>query len=81
MWEIFLHLKPKLFLVLPGFGKVKAANNVIAAIEAAKDVSLARLITGLSIDQVGEETAILLAQNFKTIAGVRTASKKKASGH
>ena len=69
-------LKAEALLVLPGF-KVKAANNVIAAIEAAKDVSLARLITGLSIDQVGEETAILLAQNFKTIAGVRTASKEE----
>ena len=63
-------------LVLPGF-KTKAANNVIAAIEAAKNVTLARLLTGLSIDQVGEETAILLAQNFKTIEGVKTAAKEE----
>jgi DNA ligase (NAD+) len=35
---------------------------------------LSRLITGLSIPQVGEETAILLAQNFKTVEKVAEAS-------
>lgn len=68
-------LEAEALLILPGF-KTKAANNVIAAITAAKNVTLARLLTALSIDQVGEETAILLAQNFKTIEGVKHASKE-----
>jgi len=69
-------LKAESLLLLPGF-KTRAADNVIAAIKAAKNVSLARLLIGLSIDQVGEETALLLAQNFKTIEGVKTASKEE----
>ncbi len=54
------------FLTLDGF-KEKAAQNAFAAIQKAKTVSLARLLIGLSVEHVGEETAYLLAKNFSTI--------------
>jgi NAD-dependent DNA ligase len=40
-------------------------------------VPLARLITGLSIPHVGEETAILLAEHFKTIDDIAFASEEE----
>ncbi len=60
------------FLLLPGF-KDKSADNAIRAIANARTVPLARLLVGLSIEQVGEETAKLLARNFSTIQSVRKA--------
>jgi len=50
---------------LERFGE-KSIENLLQAIEKAKDVSLARFIASLSIPQVGEETAIDLANHFKT---------------
>ena len=60
---------------LPGF-KEKAAENVISAIEKARTVPLHRLLVGLSIDNVGEETAHLLADRFGSIAGVQSATEE-----
>lgn len=61
-------------LSLPKFGEVKA-QKVITAIRAAqKDVPLERLITALSIPQVGEETARDLAAHFGTIQKLRSAA-------
>jgi DNA ligase (NAD+) len=54
-------------LTLEGFAEVSAKKLIESIKKTAKEVTLARLITGLSIAQVGEETAILLARNFKTI--------------
>jgi DNA ligase (NAD+) len=61
-------------LTLEGFAEV-SAKKLIESIQRATNppaggVPLSRLITGLSIPQVGEETAILLAQNFKTIDAI-----------
>lgn len=53
------------FLTLPGF-KDKSAQNAYDAITKARRVTLSRLLIGLSIDQVGEETARLLVQHFPT---------------
>ena len=53
-------------LTLEGFRDV-SAKKLVAAIQKARRVELARLIVGLSIPQVGEETAILLAQRFRTV--------------
>lgn len=53
-------------LALPGF-KEKSADNLLSAIEKAKTVSLDRFLVGLSIDHVGEETALLLAREFRTL--------------
>ncbi len=60
---------------LPSF-KEKSAINAIEAIAAARQQPLHRLLIGLSIDMVGEETAILLAQEFGSIAILRQASEE-----
>jgi DNA ligase (NAD+) len=62
-------------LLLPRFAE-KSADNLLSAIQKAKKVSLARFIIGLSVPQVGEETAYLLAQNFKTIHDLHKAIKE-----
>jgi DNA ligase (NAD+) len=48
---------------LPGFAEL-AAQNLIKGIRARKKVTLDRLLIGLSIDHVGEETARDIAQHF-----------------
>ncbi len=58
---------------LPGF-KLKAAENVVNALETAKTVSLHRFLVGLSIDNIGEETARLLADTFGSLPGIQHAS-------
>ncbi|MEX0930841.1 MAG: NAD-dependent DNA ligase LigA [Candidatus Paceibacterota bacterium] len=60
---------------LPGF-KERAAQNVIEAIEAARFVPLHRLLIGLSIEHIGEETARLIADQCGTIEAVKSASKE-----
>lgn len=45
----------------------KSADNLLAAIESKKTISLSRFIVALSIPHVGEETARDLAKHFKTI--------------
>lgn len=50
---------------LDRFGE-KSIDNLLKAIEKARDVTLARFIASLSIPQVGEETARDLAEYFKT---------------
>lgn len=55
----------------------KAADNLIEAIQQAKEVSLSRLIYALGIRHVGEETAIDLANYFTTIKNLRKASLEK----
>lgn len=62
------------FLTLPGFAELSAKNAHDAIRAASKNVPLARLITGLSIDHVGEETARDLADHFGTIQKLRTAT-------
>lgn len=58
---------------LPKFQET-AAQNVVAAIAAAKTVTLQRFIVGLSIDGVGEEVARLLAEQFGTLQALQKAS-------
>lgn len=60
-------------LDLPGF-KDKAASNVITAIDKARQVPLYRLLIGLSIENVGEETARLIADTFGTLEAIKRAS-------
>lgn len=52
----------------------KSVDNLLAAVDDARKVTLARFIISLSIDGVGEETAILLADTFGSIQKIRTAS-------
>jgi DNA ligase (NAD+) len=51
-----------------------SAKNLIEAIHAAKKVPLNRLLVGLSIPHIGEETALLLAQTWKTLDALEKAS-------
>lgn len=66
-------LKVEEVLTLPGF-KQKAAENLIAAIANRQTVTLSRLLVGLSIDNVGEETARLLATHFPGIEKLKQAT-------
>jgi len=59
-------------LSLPRFGE-KSIENIFTSIEKARKITLARFIVSLSIPQVGEETAIDLAENFRSIEKVRKA--------
>lgn len=61
---------------LPGF-KEKAAQNVIDAINAARNVPLYRLLIGLSIEHVGEETARLLAEQFGSLDRLKRATTEE----
>ena len=58
---------------LPGFAD-KLADNLLRAINQARTVSLSRLLIGLSIDQVGEETANDLELNFGMLRNLGAAS-------
>lgn len=48
----------------------KSADNLIAALERAKQTTLTRLLIALGIRHVGETVADLLAENFRTIEGL-----------
>ncbi len=63
-------------LELPRFAEL-SAENIVKAVEMARKTTLPRLITALSIDHVGEETAYLLAGHFKTIEKFREAPKEE----
>lgn len=57
---------------LEGFGEL-SAQNLITAIDKARDVTLPRFLTALSIPQVGEETADVLAGRFGTLPALMKA--------
>jgi DNA ligase (NAD+) len=60
-------------LKLPGF-KEKSADNLLRAIERRKQVSLDRLLVGLSILHVGEEMARLLSRAIGSLQELKHAS-------
>lgn len=62
-------------LSLPRFAEL-SADNLIKAIEISKEVTLSRFLVSLSISHVGEETAIVLAEAFGTLANIRKASEE-----
>lgn len=64
----FLHL-----LQLPNF-KDKKAQNLLEAIEASKKRPLSKLIFALGIAFVGEKTAEVLADHFRTLDNLKNAS-------
>ncbi|KND50368.1 MAG: DNA ligase, NAD-dependent [Parcubacteria bacterium C7867-007] len=72
-YDDFFDLTRDELLALPGF-KEKSADNLIESLAAVRTVSMDRLLVGLSIPHVGEETAYLLAQNFPSIAALQKAS-------
>lgn len=64
-------------LALPRFAE-KSADNLLEAIEKSREVSLAKFLVSLSIPQVGEETAYLLAKNFQFPRPRREGSGERA---
>ena len=60
-------LKEGDLLTLPGFAEKKAQKIIASIEEVKKDVPLPRLIIGLSIPHVGEETAYLLEGHFDSL--------------
>ncbi|MBP6925827.1 MAG: NAD-dependent DNA ligase LigA [Candidatus Pacebacteria bacterium] len=54
--------------------KEKSTDNLLAAIEKSKKVTLEKFIFALGIRHVGEETAELLAVHFQTLHNIQQAS-------
>ncbi len=73
-FDDFFTLKEGDVLELEGFAEVSAKKLVESIRAAAQNVPLSRLLTGISVPHVGEETAILLTQNFKTLDDLATAT-------
>lgn len=69
-------LKKGDLLALPRFAE-KSVENLLASIDKSRQVTLARFIVSLSIPQVGEETALLLAKNFQFSISNFQKSKKE----
>ncbi|WKZ29387.1 MAG: NAD-dependent DNA ligase LigA [Patescibacteria group bacterium] len=58
---------------LEGFAE-KSSRQLVASIQGAKKISLARFVLALGIRHVGEETAVELARAFGTLEKLRAAS-------
>ena len=69
-------LKKDALLSLEGF-KEKLADNLLNAIAARKEVPLARLLFGLSIDGVGEEVAVKIAEHFGSLDAMFAATPEE----
>jgi DNA ligase (NAD+) len=69
--DIFTLTKGDL-LALPRFAE-KSVDNLLFAIESARTVTLPRFLAGLSIPQVGEETAFDIAQHFGSVDRIAAA--------
>ncbi len=63
-------------LNLEGFQE-KSADNLLKSIEKARNVTFPRFLTGISIPQVGEETAEDLADYFGTLENLQKANFEK----
>jgi DNA ligase (NAD+) len=61
-------------LTVPRMGK-KSASNVLASIERSKQRGLARLLNGLGIRFVGEQTSGILAGDFGSIDAIEDATE------
>jgi DNA ligase (NAD+) len=71
--DIYALDKKKLASV-PRMGE-KSIANLIAAIDGSKSRGLARVLTGLGIRFVGEQTAAILASDFGSIEAIEAASE------
>ncbi len=72
-YDDIFKLKKGDLLALPRFAE-KSADNLLQAIDERRYVTLARFIVGLSIPNVGEETAEDLAEHFGTLDKIQNAS-------
>lgn len=55
----------------------KSAQNLIDALEKSKHTTLPRFLFALGIREVGEATALTLAQHFGTLENIRNASEEQ----
>jgi DNA ligase (NAD+) len=60
-------------MTLPRF-REKSVDNLLGSVEKSKEQPLYRFIIALSIDGVGEETAVLIANRFPTIKKIQNAT-------
>lgn len=72
-YDDIFSLKKGDLLLLPRFAE-KSVDNLLGAIENAREIDLAKFLVGLSIGQVGEETAIDLAKHFGSLEKIKNAS-------
>lgn len=71
-------LQPEDLLKLDRFAEI-SANKLIASIQAKKRPPLARFIFGLGIRHVGSQTAVDLANNFKSLKNLSQATIEELS--
>jgi DNA ligase (NAD+) len=76
-YDDFFTLEEGDLLTLEGFADISAKKLITSIEKTAKNVPLARLLTGLSLPHVGEETALLLAQNFKNLDVLEKVGEEK----
>jgi DNA ligase (NAD+) len=72
----FYRLTAEQLMELEGFGEL-SARNLVAAIEASKERPFARVLFALGIEEVGEVTGRNLAQRFRDIDALLTASPEE----
>ncbi len=72
-------LKKGDLLALPRFAE-KSVDNLLQAIDEARNVPLHRLIIGLSIQHVGEETARDIAGHFGSLEKIQQATQEELAG-
>jgi DNA ligase (NAD+) len=72
-------LTEEVLAALPRLGD-KSAAQLVSAIAASKDQPLSRLLFGLGIPDVGEETAKLLARRFGTMDALKDATEEEIEG-
>jgi len=69
------YLTPDQILPLEGFGE-KKVSNLMAAIEASKEQSPARLLTALGIQGIGATVAQVLMDHFRSLDALAAASRE-----
>jgi DNA ligase (NAD+) len=72
----FYRLTAEQLVELEGFGEL-SAHNLLAAIEASKERPFARVLFALGIEEVGEVTGRNLAQRFRDIDALLSASPEE----
>lgn len=69
-------LDPEVLLGLEGWGEI-SVNNLLAAIDGARDRPLARLLTALGIRMVGGTVAETLAAHFRSLEAILGATPEQ----
>ncbi len=75
-FDDFFELTEDELLALPGFEKV-SASKLIASIDGARRVPLYKLLAGLSIAHIGEETALLISKKYHSLDMLARASEEE----